>query len=251
VALFFLHHNYFTMKNIFLLAIVLIVKLVNAQDTGNYINQVNNYHILSDGVGQFDYVYKKQQETSSVGGNRYLKEKENPAVVYLKDQSRAYKLSALNYDVYKDLIELNLNGEVKVLSGTRVDELVILNSDSGKKDSLVRCNKLMSGQKMLGFCQIMNEGPVMLVKRAKASLNQASYNTALMVGDKERKIIVSEEYYLGRAGSYNVVKTKGDVKSFARSQGREWSAYKQKINVKNENSLLNFVKYLNQEGNPN
>ncbi len=236
------------MKFSFFLVILLLTALISySQDTGNYINQVNNYNILSDGVGQFDYVYKKAQETNTVGGNRYLKENENPGIVYLKDQNKAYRLSALNYDVYKDLIEVNLNGEVKVFSGTRVDELVILNGNSGVKDSLVRCNKLMSGQKMLGFCQIMNDGPIVLVKHAKASLNQASYNTALMVGDKERKIIVSEEYYLGKAGSYNLVKTKSDIKSFAKSQGKEVAGYKQKINVKNEDSLLNFVHYLNQD----
>jgi hypothetical protein len=236
------------MKNKAALSLLLIIFTLHfskAQETAKYITQRNNFNNLSDGVGYYDYIYKTPPEIPGVNGSPYLFDKWSEATIQVKDNDNEYHVKAVKYDVLNNRLEFNYDPEIKVLNGSKVNRFDILNNLSGKTESYVNCSEVIKSEKLIGFCKVLAEGKLNLVVRKTAIMKNPTYNATLMVGTKEKEIIMTDEYYLSDNQITQKVKSKGDVKGFFKKLDFNISEYK-KASPKDSVELIRLVNHYNQ-----
>lgn len=210
----------------------------------NYVNQNNNYNILKNGVSQFDYVYTKQSTPPSLNGSPYLLENWSLGAFQMK--GKVYDMSAIQYNVLEDKLEFKFEDGIRVINGYKVESFKIYNNKIGKEDSYVRCTSLTKVN-LIGFCQALSEGQVMLLKHPEAFIKTGNYNTALMVGEKDETIVHKVQYFLIAPEFSKPIKYKKDVIDFFAQLGFDAKKFikSEKLDVKEEADLLKLVNYYN------
>jgi hypothetical protein len=235
------------MKKIVIVSFLLVsIHFLFAQGTQNQIIQNQTYNSLRDGVSNFDYVYKTAPETPGISGSPYLFDTWSEAVMYLKDQNMEYRVKAIKYDILTNRFEFNYPQEIKVLNGSKVQSFEILNGISGKTEPYSSCDDVIKGEKLTGFCRTLTaDGPLKLVVRKSAYLMNPTYNATLMVGNKDKEIIITDEYYLSKGDKSKRIKDKGDIKTFFKDLNFDLGEYK-KVGLKDVDKLVELVNHCNQ-----
>jgi len=232
-------------RTIIVFLFLAVIYFSHGQGTQNLIIQNQSFNSLKDGVGNYDYIYKTAPETPGVNGSPYLFDTWSEAVMHLKEQDNEYHVKAIKYDILANKFEFNYAPEIKVLNGSRVERFEIVNNVSGKNESYLNCAEVIKGEKLTGFCRLLVEGDVDLIIRKKAIMMNPTYNSTLMVGNKDKEIIIEDEYYLSTAEMSKQIKDKGDIKNFFKTLNFDLGEYK-KISAKDTDKVIELVNHYNQ-----
>jgi len=232
-------------KLVFIFFVLLYAHFTFGQGTANLIMQNQNFNSLKDGVGNFDYVYKIAPRPPDVNGSPYLFDTWNEAVIKIKDNDNEYRVPSIKYDILGNKFEFNYDTDIKVLNGSKVQRFEVLNANSIKKEAYVSCDEVIKTEKLSGFCQVLTEGAVDLITRKSAYVMNPTYNATLMVGNKDKEIIITDEYYLSDDRTTQRVKDKGDIKSFFKDLDFDPKNYK-KSSIKDLPQLVEVINNYNQ-----
>lgn len=174
-------------------------------------NQLTNSSSLSNGLGVGEFIYTSKPNVKGVEGNPYLFEEWKTARIKIGKNSKAYKTDYLKYDVLRNYFDLLIGKDVKSINGIHVYSFEIIENESSKYFISAK-EYNFQGSQLTGFLEVLYEGEYKLLERAYAYLKPATYNKALMLGEKNDKIYIKKEYYIS---DYNnnltLIKKKKDL----------------------------------------
>ncbi len=131
-----------------------------------------------------------------VKGDIYLTPYWNKATVMLFENDRVVEGLQVKYDAYNDELDIHINNSVRVLSGNKVKSFVWL--DSVTQQLRFFHNALQfeeNGVKLVGFFEVLSDGPVPLLSLTRVTVNQPDYHMALNVGSRDVRIVKKTYYY--------------------------------------------------------
>jgi hypothetical protein len=131
-------------------------------------------------------------------GNYYLDPKWNKASILLYRDNEVmegyfvrYNISSNNFEIRDEVSDL-----VTVLPGLRVQNIVWIDSEHNVPRFFINGMDFKDeGSPIAGFFEVLVDGKKPLVRRTIATVKASNYNTALMVGERDDKIVKRNSYY--------------------------------------------------------
>ncbi|MDQ1771485.1 hypothetical protein GQR60_09765 [Labilibaculum sp. A4] len=176
-------------------------------------------------------------------GSFYLCDDWKKADIYLVTDSSVIKGIETRIDLQRNELEVKYKGEVKVLPSFRIRSIVF-NID---EDLFITECILKSSQK--GFYKVLVDDENSLLCRYNTKIQPSNYNIQLDAGQKSSKIVKEQNYFIFKgADLIQLGKTKSKLKKQFNKRPKLYDFINQnKINPKNERSLVQFVDYLNNQ----
>lgn len=224
-------HTIFTINALFF-----IINCANAQINQN---QQTNAPALSNRVGVGEQFITSPPYEKKLLGNPYLEEEWMKGKLKVKGGTEIFSLDKVKYNVAGDLFEIIVDDKVLNISGVNV-EIFELIDDIGGTRRFVKCvDYQFNGTVLSGYFEILYEGEVILFQRAYPYIKRATYNQALMIGEKDDTIIIKEEFYYSEdASKVMLIKKSKDLKPLMKDGS------KPKVNI-NRSSLISYFKIKN------
>lgn len=131
-------------------------------------------------------------------GNYYLDPKWNKAsILYYKDMKVVegyfvrYNISSNNFEMRDEGTDL-----VSTIPGFRVQNIVWIDSEHNIPRYFVNgMDFKLDGSPISGFFEVLIDGKIPLLRRTEAVVKPSNYNQALMIGERNDKIIKRNVYY--------------------------------------------------------
>ena len=134
--------------------------------------------------------------TSKLDGNPYWDEHWGTSSVLLYDNPKPNDGYLTRYDIRRDELEFNINGQVKVAQGKLVKNVVWIDSVTRKSRFLVNARDYkLDGVPLIGFIEILVEGEPALVKKTNLEVLQPNYNVALSTGNQNSRIVKENAFF--------------------------------------------------------
>ncbi|MBK0401988.1 hypothetical protein I5M27_03265 [Adhaeribacter sp. BT258] len=189
-----------------------------------------------------EWISPKEKSLKTV----YLFDTWNKGTIYLKNKQsiKGYKL---NYDMEKDLIEIETKEGIKVLPGDRVKQFNL--EKPGLSDSMQLVNTdafPVNNVYNFGFYEIVNGGSKMqLLVKTDVEIIRANYNMITNSGSKTDKIVKKEKIYLAENNKVTLIKA-NDFEAFGRkAEAVEKYAKTHKLKLKRPEDAAKLVNYYN------
>ncbi|PKQ60482.1 hypothetical protein BZG02_19205 [Labilibaculum filiforme] len=175
-------------------------------------------------------------------GTFYLCEDWKKADIYLIADSSVIKGMETRIDLQKNELEIKYKGEVKVLPRYRVKSIIFTD---GEEQFVTDIFLKLTEQ---GFYKVIIDDDNSLLCRYDAKLQASNYNVQLDVGQKSSRVIKEKSYFVYKGTSLiELGKTKSKLKKQFNEQAELYDfILKNKINPKNEQSLISFIDFLNE-----
>lgn len=186
----------------------------------------------------------------STTGQTYLHEEWSIGDVVV--QTGTIKQQPIRYDIYNNQIEINTQDGVKVCPIELIktvkyttpvfEEIILVNSSQIAKDVDFERNKLM---------KVEHLGEYSLLIGFSTRIIEASYRPELGVGTRTHRIVINERFYLQNDNRIIPLEKNIEDNPELRSEEQELIheySKKNKIKIKNEESLLKFIEFLNKKG---
>ncbi len=208
----------------------------------NAINQMN-YNNMKQG----DMIYQvRSSETSEWIGDPYFDTHWAKSSILLYD-GRLIEGQLIRYDIRQNEFEIRLSGQVKVLSGSLVQNVVWVDSLDSSTRYLVNTKDLnWENSKSTGFMELLVEGENPLMKRIVIEILKPDYNLALNVGSKDYRIFKKVKYYYVRNATLHEVKKRAVIQEFKEKFPEiESFCKKESISWSKQSDLVQLFSYLN------
>jgi len=143
-------------------------------------------------------VYGIAPEAAKVEGNNYLDKKWNTASLLLYRDQKVLEGYRVRYNIIANQFELMepQSNNVSVMMGLRIQNLVWVDSAYKVPRYFVNgMDFLDEGVPISGFFEVLVDGQLPLMRRTEAIFKESNYNTALMVGNRDHKIIKRNTYF--------------------------------------------------------
>jgi hypothetical protein len=143
-------------------------------------------------------VYGIAPEAVKVEGNNYLDKKWNTSSLLLYRDQKLLEGFRVRYNITANQFELMEpeSNNVSVMMGLRIQNLVWVDSAYKVPRYFVNgMDFLDEGVPISGFFEVLVDGEFPLMRRTEAIFKESNYNTALMVGNRNHKIIKRNTYY--------------------------------------------------------
>lgn len=137
-------------------------------------------------------------DPKKVEGDNYLDKKWNSASILLYRDQQMLEGFRVRYNITSNMFELMEpeNNLVSILPGLRVQNIVWVDSTHQVPRYFVNgMDFLDEGSPISGFFEVLVEGELPLMRRTLAVFKESTYNTALMVGERNDKILKRDKYY--------------------------------------------------------
>ncbi|MFC5272234.1 hypothetical protein [Adhaeribacter terreus] len=187
-----------------------------------------------------EWISPKEKSLKTV----YLFEAWNNGTIYLKNKQtiKGYKL---NYDMEKDLIEIETKDGIKVLPGNRVKQFNL--EKPGQSDSMQFVNTdafPVENVYSFGFYEVVNSGPKMQVlKKTDVEIIRANYNLITNSGSKTDKITKKEKVYLAENNKVTLIKGNNFEVFGRKADAVEKYAKTHKLKLKRPEDAVKLVDY--------
>ena len=179
---------------------------------------------------------------TGIKGSGYLHEDWVLADVVMAGDRKIFRDLMVKVDVQHNLLEIQYNDEIKLLNASQTLSFTV----KPDKDTFLTRNALEPDLPE-GFYKLLYNGEAALLIHYLTDIKRANYNVALDVGSKDDEIIIVNQYYVILEGELLQVENtrKKLIKQF--DSNRQVSNYirDMKVNPKNEEDLINLVKYIN------
>ncbi|MBN2597421.1 hypothetical protein [Labilibaculum sp.] len=209
--------------------------------SSNMIIQANSMKLFQGNVVNDPNLLNLRRKKSQIG-SFYLCEDWKKADIYLVSDSSVIKDMETRIDLQRSELEIKYKGEVKVLPSYRVKSIVFTNNE----ELYVTENLLESTEK--GFYKVLIDDDNSLLCRYNTKIQPSNYNIQLDAGQKSSKIIKEFSYFVYEGTKLiQLGKTKSKLKKQFSDQPKLYDFINlNKINPKNEKSLISFVSFLNE-----
>lgn len=137
-------------------------------------------------------------DPKKIEGDNYLDKKWNSASILLYRDQQMLEGFRVRYNITSNMFELMEpeNNLVSILPGLRVQNIVWVDSTHRVPRYFVNgMDFLEEGSPISGFFEVLVEGELPLMRRTLAVFKESTYNTALMVGERNDKILKRDKYY--------------------------------------------------------
>ncbi|MGM0946246.1 MAG: carboxypeptidase-like regulatory domain-containing protein [Bacteroidota bacterium] len=137
-------------------------------------------------------------EPKKLEGNSYLDNKWNSASILLYRDQQMLEGFRVRYNITSNMFELMEpeNNLVSILPGLRVQNVVWVDSTYRVPRYFVNgMDFLDEGSPVSGFFEVLVEGELPLLRRTLAVFKESSYNEALMIGERNDKIVKRDKYF--------------------------------------------------------
>ncbi len=171
--------------------------------------------------------------------------------IYLKN-GKTVENVAIKYHVKDNQIIFNDKGKKMLVAGDDVTSFAWMNHETGKQESFINAAAFNPTGKPLdpGFVKIWTEGEYFLLSQREYYVKESDYYTALDVG-RAYDEIKAKEYWLLAHGKDAVeipTKKKEAIEVLQAFLGTAlYNQYPEKVKFKNEESLRQFVEWLNRQ----
>jgi hypothetical protein len=149
-----------------------------------------------------------------------------------KDTLKGYQVS---YDASKDVFEIKLSSEVKLLDQKKIAGLILPNMTFVSRDD--------------GFYQELSPGSYSLLKKYKAIIQRSNYNPALNSGSKYDQWDHKSEYFILHKGIVNKVKLnkRSVLKILGLTETQLQEDQKLWVNIGSEDTFTLFFNSINKK----
>ncbi|MEQ9426829.1 MAG: hypothetical protein RJQ09_20570 [Cyclobacteriaceae bacterium] len=188
-----------------------------------------------------------------IKGPRYLDENwaSGTLTVALGTHRQDISFDMIRYHIENDLVEVYHEDQILGAEGKAVKRMDITDFSTGDKRSFIRLEDIetYSSEDKTGMCELLADGDVKLIRTFDVEIQEANYDAALDVGEKEDKMIILSQTYLVKGGLFIKVKGKGDLISLLDDVDIKGYMKKNKLSHKNESDLAQIIDYYNKEIN--
>lgn len=195
------------------------------------IRAINTLEKLFDynGIDEGDILYGIPLPEGKVLGDTYLDPRWSHSNVLLYENDKLIDGFPMRYDIHLDELEFKGKNGIKVLAGNKVKSFVWADSITRTPTFFINGKAFRNEHDVpfTGFFQVLEEGPVPLLKKTFIDIKKADYNVALNVGSPDDKILKKNKFYVLKEN--RVIELPGSRKKF--------------LNIFNDNSRLEkFIK---------
>jgi hypothetical protein len=184
-----------------------------------------------------------------VEGTSYLYEQWVIATILLSDDKLIEEIM-VKLDIKNDLVEIDHNGQTKVLTFDRVKTLDLLHTNGTKEHFVNGKTLVFSGSPIDGLFSFVVDGKYNLLKLTRAKQVAPNYNVALDAGSKDFRIIQEKHYFIMKDNS--IVAIDGGKKKLTddmkKTFGKSFEEKLGKVKLNKEGSLVSFVSSINAAG---
>jgi len=151
------------------------------------------------------------------------------------------------YDIYKDEFDFKLQDDIRVLNGSKVKNIVWIDSVTNKPRFLVNARGYTEDNvPMIGFLEILVDEEVALFKRIRIEVLKPDFNPALNVGSKDTRIIKKESYYYNLSQSLTLIKSRKSLNPLVSRYGAVVDQYSkaESLKLNKEEDLIKLFQFL-------
>ncbi|MBA4056584.1 MAG: hypothetical protein C0490_17855 [Marivirga sp.] len=180
-------------------------------------------------------------DPATIKGSPYVEDAYTDGVIYYGDKSHS---APMRYNAFQDLIEFQQNGKAVVLDPSNTVKRVVMG-----KSVIVPLKYESNGKSKLGYFTLLDSGKVMLFAKKKIIYLDAKKGGALDGGDLPAQYKRSPDSFYYKTGDGDLQEAdniKSMISNFPDKKD-ELTQYakKEKISVKKEKELIQFVQYYN------
>ncbi|MFC3414645.1 carboxypeptidase-like regulatory domain-containing protein [Algoriphagus hitonicola] len=198
-------------------------------------------------------VYGIPPDPKKVEGDNYLDKKWNSASILLYRDQQMLEGFRVRYNITSNMFELMEpeNNLVSILPGLRVQNIVWVDSTYRVPRYFVNgMDFLDEGSPISGFFEVLVEGELPLMRRTLAVFKESTYNTALMVGERNDKILKRDKYYY--LVEKNILEIPKKRKKFFpifgdKAEEMEEFASSNNLNIKDPNAVFQLFTHYNSK----
>ncbi|EAZ82863.1 carboxypeptidase-like regulatory domain-containing protein [Algoriphagus machipongonensis] len=198
-------------------------------------------------------VYGIPPEAKKVEGNNYLDTKWNTASLLLYRDQQLLEGFRVRYNIVSNMFELMEpeNNMVSVMPGLRIQNFVWVDSTYKVPRYFVNGMDFKEeGAPISGFFEVLVDGELPLMRRTKAVFKESNYNEALMVGERNDKIIKRNTYYyLEDKDIIELPSRRKKIFAIFEDQAEEMEAYtnENSIDLKDPSGLFQLFTHYNAQ----
>jgi len=154
---------------------------------------LDNINELSTG----EVLYGVPQPEGKVVGDTYLNTNWMMSTLLLYDREKLLKGFPVRYDIQLDELEIKGKSGVKVLRGDKVKSFVLIDSLTNGPLYYVNAGEFKNAENvaLLGFFQVLADGPKPLFKKTSITIKRANYKVQFDVGSRDDKILKKYDYF--------------------------------------------------------
>ena len=184
-------------------------------------------------------------------GSYFIDEDWNTGEVYFRSGT-IVKDFPVRYDLYNDLLEIQVEDQIKVLPIWKMDGFRYYDEESGIPINFVPCAKFKDkdGVPFTGICRVYAEGQTGLYSRYEYVLKDPDYVVALDMGTQEAEIYIKEKALLYTDDRMHEVPAR-KKRIYALFDEKEESvrefAHKEKLNPRKISDLKVIVDFINDQ----
>ncbi|MFC2124569.1 hypothetical protein ACFLU5_07135 [Bacteroidota bacterium] len=156
----------------------------------------------------------------------------------------------LRYDLRYNLLEININDEIKVQTINRIVWFTLLEEETGILEEFRSCEnyKNEDGSAIQGICKMHSRGKYSLITNIYYVMMEPDYIKAFDVGNKEMKVFVKDRSLL--CAEHNAYPKPSGKKAIYRifgSQSRKAAEFagQKELNPRKQSDLKTLVDYMN------
>lgn len=203
----------------------------------------NNVDMLSGTTGMLGGL---PQPPPGVVGDAFLKSYFCNGALLLFEGDQVVGGYAIKYDIQKDDFYLKKDRVIRVLEGSKVKNLVLVDSLSNAQLQFINGSLLkdVTGAPFIGFFEVLQDGNPALLRRTEIEVKAPDFHPALNVGSKDHRVVKHTRLYAAREGvAQEVPAGKKIVQLFPGKEDAISEFIKvNKLNVKSEYHLKTIFK---------
>ncbi len=228
------------MKFIKLLTVLLVIlPFLNASAQHRTIGG-NTASMQNSDIGNGSGLKGKKYVSKFKGDFYIFEEFEMVSIVPYKNDIKGLEKVSANINVQENTIEIDFNGQIKVLDAFEVKSLVRLNNAENYVSHMGIINRSLKG-----FSKVVYSGKSTIYCHYKTIIMEPNFNAALNVGEKDYRILKELSYYVQLDNKlHEIPKSKKEfTKLLASKPATKDFIKKNKINPKKESDLIKAFQY--------
>ncbi len=238
------------MKNILMLCMLILAGSgVHAQKT--YLNNRlllerigNNSNLVTGNTGA---IAGLPSAPPGVIGDAFLRNYFSEAVLLLFEGDQVVGGYAVKYDIQRDDFYLRRDKTVRVLEGSKVKNVMVMDSLSGNKLMYVNGNLLKdpAGAPYLGFFEVIRDGKLALLRRTEIEIKAPDFHPALNVGSKDHRVVKHQKLFYARDGVASLIPQGKKIMGLFPGQEEKVAGFIKvnKLNLKSDTHLKGLFEY--------
>lgn len=219
-----------------------ISKTVRANNIITRFSQLNQRLTVGDVI-----VGMQSNDAHEIIGDTYWDKHWGKSSLLLYKNDELVEGYVIRYDIYKNEFEFLIQKDVRVLQGTRVKNIVWIDSISNQTRYMVNAKDYLENDvPLIGFFEVLVEGEITLLKKIRLEILKPDFNPALNVGSKDTRIVKKQTFYYSTDNHLTKIKSKKSLESISKENAKQMEVFIKKEGIKftEERDLVKLFTFL-------